>query len=139
LPDRSTVAPVTLDSDITTLSILSGDVFVWPVYLSTENLSKAKRRSFNWNGLILIGHLPRCPNGPKNHNLQIAYKESMVTILRPLEEPAKSRIKVLCADSRTCHAYPQIASLLTDYSEQCNMPGIKYCWCLRCKIDPEDM
>ncbi|KAF8241260.1 hypothetical protein K440DRAFT_573940 [Wilcoxina mikolae CBS 423.85] len=126
LPGESTVVPVILGSDKTMLSTLSGDMSVWPVYLSIGNLSKAKRRSVKSNGLILIGLLPRCSNGPKTHIIKIAYQESMATILRPLEEPAKSGIKVLCTDGRTHHAYRRIASFLADYPEQCNITGVKY-------------
>ncbi|KAF8241676.1 hypothetical protein K440DRAFT_568597 [Wilcoxina mikolae CBS 423.85] len=114
LPDGSTVVPVILGTDKTMLSTLSGYKSVWPVYLSIGNLSKAKRRSVKSKALILIGLLPRYPNGPKTHTIKIAYQESMATILCPLEEPAKSGIKVLCADGRTRHTYPRIASLLAD-------------------------
>ncbi|KAF8252857.1 hypothetical protein K440DRAFT_506164, partial [Wilcoxina mikolae CBS 423.85] len=138
LENRSTVVPVILGSDKTMLSTLSGDKLAWPVYLSINNLSKAKRRSVKSNGLILIGLLPRCPNGPKTHTINIAYQESLATMLRPLEEPAKSGIKVLCADGRTRHAYPWIASFLADYPEQCNITGVKYGWYPRCEIDPDD-
>ncbi|KAF8242189.1 hypothetical protein K440DRAFT_648408 [Wilcoxina mikolae CBS 423.85] len=139
LPDGSTVVPVILGSDKTMLSILSGDKSAWPVYLSIGNLSKAKRRSVKSNGLILIGLLPRCPNGPNTHTIKIAYQESMAIKLRPLEEPVQSGIKVVCADGRTHHAYPWIASFLADYPEQCNITGIKYGWCPHCEIDPDDM
>ncbi|KAF8248245.1 hypothetical protein K440DRAFT_510649, partial [Wilcoxina mikolae CBS 423.85] len=71
--------------------------------------------------------------------IKIAYQESMATMLRPLEEPAKSGIKVLCADGRTRHAYPRIASFVADYPEQCNITEVKYGWCPRCEIDPDDM
>ncbi|KAF8251296.1 hypothetical protein K440DRAFT_539800, partial [Wilcoxina mikolae CBS 423.85] len=138
LPNGSTVVPVILCSDKTMLSILSGDKSVWPVYLSIGNLSKAKRRSVKSNGLILIGLLPRCPNGLKTHTIKIVYQESMATMLRPLEELAKSGIKVLCADGCTRHAYPWIASFLADYPEQCNITGVKYGWYPRCEIDPDD-
>ncbi|KAF8253253.1 hypothetical protein K440DRAFT_508232, partial [Wilcoxina mikolae CBS 423.85] len=137
LENGSTVIPVILGSDKTMLSTLSCDKSVWPVYLSIGNLSKAKRQSVKSNGLILIRLLPRCPNGPKTHTIKIAYQESMATMLRPLEEPAKGGIKVLCADGRTRHAYPQIASFLADYPEQCNMTGVKYGWCPHCEIDPD--
>ncbi|KAF8252136.1 hypothetical protein K440DRAFT_537046 [Wilcoxina mikolae CBS 423.85] len=60
-------------------------------------------------------------------------------MLRPLEEPVKSGIKVLCADGRTRHAYPRIASFLADYPEQYNITGVKYGWCPRCEIDPDDL
>ncbi|KAF8244159.1 hypothetical protein K440DRAFT_559696 [Wilcoxina mikolae CBS 423.85] len=132
LENGSTVIPVILGSDKTILSTLSGDKSAWPVYLSIGNLSKL-------NGLILIGFLPRFPNGLKTHTIKIAYQESMATMLRPLEEPAKSGIKVLCADGRTSHAYPRIASFLADYPEQCNITGVKYGWCPRCEIDPDDI
>ncbi|KAF8247294.1 hypothetical protein K440DRAFT_650558 [Wilcoxina mikolae CBS 423.85] len=139
LTDRSTVVPVILGSDKTMLSTLSGDKSAWPVYLSIGNLSKAKRRSVKLNGLILIGLLPRCANGPKTHTIKIAYQEYMATILCPLEEPAKSGIKVLCADGSTRYVYTRIALFLADYPEQCNITGIKYGWCPRCEIDPDDM
>ncbi|KAF8248735.1 hypothetical protein K440DRAFT_514219, partial [Wilcoxina mikolae CBS 423.85] len=131
------IIPVILGSDKTILSTLSGDKSAWPVYLSIGNLSKAKQRSVKSNGLILIGLLPRCPNGPKINTIKIAYQESMATILRPLEEPAKSGIKVLCADSRTRHAYSWIATFLADYPEQCNITGVKYGWYPHCEIDPD--
>ncbi|KAF8254220.1 hypothetical protein K440DRAFT_531597 [Wilcoxina mikolae CBS 423.85] len=125
-PHGSTVVPVILGSDTTMLSILSGDKSSWPVYLSIGNLSKAKQQFVKSNRLILIGLLPRCPNGPKTHTIKIAYQESMATMLHPLEEPAKSRIKVLCADDCTCNAYSRITLFLADYSEQYNITGIKY-------------
>ncbi|KAF8241189.1 hypothetical protein K440DRAFT_507321, partial [Wilcoxina mikolae CBS 423.85] len=137
LPDGSTVVLVILGSDKTMLSTLNGDKSAWPVYLSIGNLSKAKRRSVKLNGLILSGLLPRYPNGPKTHTIKIAFQESTVTMLRPLEEPAKCGIKVLCAEGRTCHAYPQIASFPADYPEQCNVTLVKYGWCPRCETDPD--
>ncbi|KAF8244004.1 hypothetical protein K440DRAFT_510771, partial [Wilcoxina mikolae CBS 423.85] len=63
----------------------------------------------------------------------------MATMLRPLEDPPKSGIKVLCSDGRTRHAYAWIASFLANYPEQCNITGVKYGWCSRCEIDPDDM
>ncbi|KAF8241532.1 hypothetical protein K440DRAFT_507599, partial [Wilcoxina mikolae CBS 423.85] len=137
LENGSTVVPVILGSDKTMLSTLSGDKSAWPVYHSIANVSKAKRRSVKSNGLILIGLLPRCPNGPKTHTIKIAYQESMATILRPLEEPAKSGIKVVCAAGRTRHTYSRIASFLADYPEQCNITWVKYGWSPRCEIDPD--
>ncbi|KAF8248421.1 hypothetical protein K440DRAFT_548224, partial [Wilcoxina mikolae CBS 423.85] len=139
LPNESTVIPVILGSDKTMLSIFSGDKSAWPIYLSIGNLSKVKRRSVKSNGLILIGLLPRCPNCPKTHTINIAYQESMATMLCPLEELAKSGMKVLCADSCTHHTYPRIASLLADYQEQYNITGDKYDWYPYCEVDLDDM
>ncbi|KAF8244542.1 hypothetical protein K440DRAFT_558596, partial [Wilcoxina mikolae CBS 423.85] len=131
LENGSTVVPVILGSDKSMLSILSGDKSVWPVCLTIANLSKS-------NGLILIGLLLRYPNSPKTHTIKIAYQESMATMLCPLEETAKSGIKVLCADGRTRHVYSRIVSFFTDYSEQCNITGTKYGWCSHSEIDPDN-
>ncbi|KAF8248545.1 hypothetical protein K440DRAFT_547484 [Wilcoxina mikolae CBS 423.85] len=139
LPDGSTVISVIFGSDKTMLSTLSGDKITWPVYLSIGNISKVKRRFVRLNGLILIGLLPRSPNCLKTHTIMIVYQESMATMLRPLEEPVKSGIKVLCADSRTRHVYPRIASFLADYLEQYNVTGVKYGWCPHCEIEPDDI
>ncbi|KAF8241404.1 hypothetical protein K440DRAFT_516453, partial [Wilcoxina mikolae CBS 423.85] len=137
LPDGSSVVLVMLGSGKTILSTLSGDKSAGPVYLSIGNLSKAKRQSVKLNGLILIIRLPRCPKGPKTHTIEIEYPESMATILCPLEEQAKSGIKVLCADIDTRNTYSRTASFLADYPEQCNTTGIKYGWGPPCEIDPD--
>ncbi|KAF8248740.1 hypothetical protein K440DRAFT_505245, partial [Wilcoxina mikolae CBS 423.85] len=131
LPDGSTVIPVILDSDKTMLSTLSGNKSARPVDLSIDNLSKVKRRSVKSNGLILIGLLPRCPNGSKTYTIKIVYPEYMATMLHPLEEPAKT--------SCTRHVYLQIGSFLADYPEQYNITAVKYSWCPRCKIDPDEI
>ena len=131
MPDGSTVVPVILGSNKTMLSTLSGDKTAWPVYLSIGNLSKAKRQSVKTNGLILIGLLPKCPNGPKTHTNRFAYHESIATILGALEEPAKNGLAVLCADGRTRHAFPRIASFLADYPEQCTITMVNNGWCPR--------
>ena len=99
------------------LSTLSSDKTTWPVYLSIGNLSKRKRRSVKMNGLILLGLVLNCSNGPKTHTNRFAYHESIATILRAPEQPAKCGLAVLCADSCTRHAFPQIVSFLADYPE----------------------
>ncbi|KAF8248436.1 hypothetical protein K440DRAFT_548013 [Wilcoxina mikolae CBS 423.85] len=135
----STVAPVMLSSDKTILSTLSSDMSVWPVCISISNFSKAKRQCVKSNGLIQIGLLLRCPNDLKTHTIKMAYQESMATILRLLEEPANSGIKILYIDGCTHHTYPWIASFLVYYSEQCNITRVMYGCYPRCEMDPDDM
>jgi hypothetical protein len=121
------------------LCTLSGNKTAWPLYLSIGNLSKVKRQSVKTNRLILIGLLPKCPNGPKSHTNRFAYHESIATILRALEEPANSGVAVLCADGRTRHAFPQIPSFLADYPEQCTITMVQNGWWPQCEICPDDM
>jgi hypothetical protein len=111
------------------LSTLSGDKTAWLVYPSIGNHSKAKRRSVKTNGLILIGLVLKCPNGPKALTNRFAHYESIAKILRALEELVKSGIAVQCADSHSRHTVPQTALFLADYSEQCTITMVKNGWC----------
>jgi len=88
------------------LSTLSGDKMAWPVHPIIGNHSQAKRQLFKTNALILIGLLLKCPNGPKSHTNRFASHDSIATILRALEEPAKSGVAVQCAEGRTRHTFP---------------------------------
>jgi len=121
------------------LSTLSGDKTAWPFYLSIGNLSKAKGQSVKTNWLILISLLPKCPNWPKAHTNRFAYHESIATLSHARDELMKSGIAVQCADSRTRHAFPWIASFLADNPEQCTITMVKISWCRRCEICPDDM
>jgi len=120
--------------NIDLLMTLNGEKMAWPVYLSICNLSKAKRRSVRTYGLILIGVLPKCPNGPRVHTNLFTYHESIAMRVRTVEEQAKSRIAVQCADGRTCHPFPRIASFLADHPEQYTITVAKPGSCPRCKI-----
>ena len=99
----------------------------------------AKRQSVQTQGFVLIGLLPKCPIGPKTRTNRFAYHESTAKILGALEEPAKRELAVVCADGHTCHAFPQIASFLADYPEQCTLTIVRNSWCPRCEICPDDM
>jgi hypothetical protein len=121
------------------LSTLNGDKTACPVYLSIRNLSKVKRQSVRTNRLILIGRLPKSPNGPKTHTNRFAYHKCIATVLHTLKQPAMSGLAVLCADSRTHHAIPPIASFLADYPEQCTATMVNNGGCPRCEICPDDM
>ena len=132
------VIPIILGSDKTMLSTLSGDKSAWPVYFSVGNLTKAKRRSPNTNGLILIGLLPRIPHRAKSHTQKRVYHTALREILRPLEAPEREGITIRCADGHTRLAFPRIASFLADYPEQCTITLIKYLWCPRCELPPDE-
>ncbi|KAH6281654.1 hypothetical protein HBI38_177430 [Parastagonospora nodorum] len=57
-------------------------------------------------------------------------------LLKTLENAAKSRILLACADRRTRQCYPTICAILADYEEQVLLTGVKknrYCTrCTRC-------
>jgi hypothetical protein len=58
LPDGATVVPVILAVDKTQLSLLSGDVAAWPVYITIGNLSREARRRKTTPGTLLAGFIP---------------------------------------------------------------------------------
>lgn len=58
LPDGATVVPIILAVDKTQLSLLSGDVAAWPVYLVIGNLSREARRRKTTPGTLLAGFIP---------------------------------------------------------------------------------
>lgn len=58
LPDGATVVPIILAVDKTQLSLLSGDVAAWPIYLTIGNLSREARRRRTTPGTLLAGFIP---------------------------------------------------------------------------------
>jgi hypothetical protein len=58
LLDGATVVPIILAVDKTQLSIISGDVAAWPVYVTIGNLSREARRRRTTPGTLLAGFIP---------------------------------------------------------------------------------
>jgi hypothetical protein len=58
LPDGATVVPIILAVDKTQLSLISGDVAAWPVYVTIGNLSREARRRRTTPGTLLVGFIP---------------------------------------------------------------------------------
>jgi len=114
-------------------------IAAWLVYLSISKISKPTKILVKMNGLILISFVAKCPNVPKAHTNRFNYHQSIAMIFRPLPEPAKSGIVVLCADGHTCHTFHQITSFLADYPKQCTIAMGNHCWCFRCKICLDDI
>jgi len=121
------------------LFTLSSNKTVLLVHLSVGNRSMAKRRSVKTNRLILILHLPNCPNGPKRHTNSLAKHDPIETILHARQKPAKRRFAVLWADGCTRHASPRIASFLADHPDKWTITMVENGWCPRCEIRPDDM
>jgi len=89
--------------------------------------------------LTLIGRLPTCPNGPQANTIRFGYNESIARVLGAPQKLEKRGIVVLCADGRTGYTFPQIASFLADFPEQCTITMVKSSCCPQCNISPDDM
>ena len=81
----STVVPVLLSSDKTTLTQHHGDLSLWPVYMTIGNLDVQTRRNPSRPAMILLGLIPIIKSGKSivgdNMNFEI-YHTAMGTILQ---------------------------------------------------------
>ncbi|KAH6098961.1 hypothetical protein HBI69_233170 [Parastagonospora nodorum] len=112
LPDRATVVPIIISVDKTQLSLISGD-------RSTPST-------------LLAGFIPTTKIRDPLLKSQV-YHYCIGKLLSPLENAAKSRILLACADGRTRQCYPTICAILADYEEQVLLTGVKKnCYCTRC-------
>ncbi|KAH3938437.1 hypothetical protein HBH53_258760 [Parastagonospora nodorum] len=109
LLDGATVVLIIILVDKTQLSLISGDVAAWLVYVTIGNLTTISA--------CTVEHCCSLSN--------IA-----------LENAAKSGILLACADGRTRQCYLTICAILADYEEQVLLTGVKknrYCTrCTRC-------
>ena len=51
------LCPIIIGSDKTTVSVGTGHIEYWPVYISIANIHNSTRRAHR-NGLVLLGFLP---------------------------------------------------------------------------------
>ncbi|KAH6331178.1 hypothetical protein HBI38_024470 [Parastagonospora nodorum] len=121
---RATVVPIIISVDKTQLSLISGDVAAWPVYVTIENLSREARRRRSTPSTLLARFIPTTKIRDPLLKSQV-YHYCIGKLLSPLENAAKSRILLACADGRTRQCYPTIYAILADYEEQVLLTSIK--------------
>ncbi|KAH6417899.1 hypothetical protein HBI59_246410 [Parastagonospora nodorum] len=117
-PNRAIVVPIIISVDKTQLLLISGDVAAWLVYVTIGNLSCEARRQRLTPSTLLARFIP--------------ITKIRDPFLKTLENAAKSRILLACADRRTRQCYPTICAILADYEEQVLLTGVKKnCYCTR--------
>ncbi|KAH5228948.1 hypothetical protein HBH77_006500 [Parastagonospora nodorum] len=118
LPDRATVVPIIISVDKTQLSLISGD-------RSTPST-------------LLARFIPTTKIRDPLLKSQV-YHYCIGKLLSPLENAAKSRILLACADRRTRQCYLTICAILANYEEQVLLTGVKKNrHCTRCTVAPND-
>ncbi|KAH3939082.1 hypothetical protein HBH53_239440 [Parastagonospora nodorum] len=58
LPDGATVVPIIISVNKTQLSLISGDIAAWPVYVTIRNLSREAQRRRSTPGTLLAEFIP---------------------------------------------------------------------------------
>ncbi|KAG8733377.1 hypothetical protein FRC10_000258 [Ceratobasidium sp. 414] len=121
---QGTIAPLIVASDKTSVSTISGDQKVYPVYLTIGNISKRIRRKSKNRAQILIGYLPvedfkDVENDKERERLkgELVHR-SMEILLEPLKQAGKDGVEMFCADGRLRRVYPILAAYIADYPEQ---------------------
>ncbi|KAH6245932.1 hypothetical protein HBI40_244690 [Parastagonospora nodorum] len=108
----ATVVLIIILVDKTQLSLISGDVAAWLVYVTIGNLT------------LLAGFIPTTKIRDPLLKSQV-YHYCISKLLSPLKNAAKSGILLACADGRTRQCYLTICAILADYEEQVLLTSVK--------------
>lgn len=137
---QATLAAYILSSDKTQLSVFSGDKKAWPVYLTLGNISRCIRRQPSKQATILLGYLPvpkldcfTSPDARRTQNQEL-FHCCMENILKPIINLRKEGVDMRCADGAMRHIYPDLASYIADWPEQCLVAGCLESRCPICKV-----
>ncbi|KAH5921351.1 hypothetical protein HBI86_247450 [Parastagonospora nodorum] len=95
-----------------------------PVYVTIRNLSREARRRRSTPSTLLARFIPTTKIRDPLLKSQV-YHYCISKLLSPLENAAKSRILLACADRRTRQCYPTIYAILANYEEQVLLTSIK--------------
>ena len=138
-----TICPVIISSDKMSLSQFSGDMQVWPVYLSIGNIRKETCCQPTSCAMVLIGYIPVCKLECFSKKLQVTegyqlFHECMCTLLQPLIDAGKNSVDMDCADGFICTVYPILAAYIADYPKQCLVICCKESACPQCLVNPKE-
>ncbi len=144
------VVYIVLGSDKTTVSVGTGNVEYWPLYLSIGNLHNSARRGHR-NGVVPIGFLV-IPKGMLSHTQSYVYlpikgdrvddnsdafrifkkhlfHKSIARILQPLKAAMTTVIICLCPDGHYRRIIYDLGGYIADYPEQVLLTCIVSGWC----------
>ncbi|KAK0433929.1 uncharacterized protein EV420DRAFT_1282903 [Desarmillaria tabescens] len=129
---------VILGSDKTTVSVATGNVEYYPVYLSIGNLHNSARRG-HCNGVVPIAFLA-IPKSDRKYDRDVAfrlfkkklYHESLTAILSSLIPAMTMPVVRQCPDGHYRRVIYDLGPYIADYPEQVLLAGIVQGWCVKC-------
>ncbi|KAG6809918.1 hypothetical protein H0H92_014099 [Tricholoma furcatifolium] len=134
--------PVILGSDKTMVSVATGHVEYYPLYLSIGNVHNTIRRAHR-NAVVPIGFLAI----PKlnDNNLEFRkfkrqlYHASLSTILQSLRPGMSKPVVRRCPDGHYRRVIYDLAAYIADYPEQVLVGGIVQNWCPKGTSLPDNL
>ncbi|KAF8433378.1 hypothetical protein BGX38DRAFT_1101988, partial [Terfezia claveryi] len=108
LPNGSSLIPILITSNQTSLTNFSGNKKLWPIFMSLENIPSDIRNKPSWQAWILIGLLP------------IGLKQTTA-----IKGFSAGRLDMVCGDKNVRHCIPILSVWLADYMENINIHCIK--------------
>ncbi|KAF5347871.1 hypothetical protein D9757_014942 [Collybiopsis confluens] len=149
VPEGATIAPVITASDQTQLTLFSGGLAAYPVYLTLGNIPKSIRRKPGSRACVLIAYLSADKpdkTGLSPDSLRLRKREifhrSMAAVLQPLKEagdPKGRGLELVGGDGAVRRVYPILAVYVADYPEQCLVTCTKSGTCPRCRRKADEL
>ncbi|KAK0432102.1 uncharacterized protein EV420DRAFT_1655982 [Desarmillaria tabescens] len=129
---------VILGSDKTTVSVATGNVEYYPVYLSIGNLHNSARQGHR-NGVVPIAFLA-IPKSDRKYDCDLAfwlfkkklYHQSLTAILHSLQPAMTVPVVRQCPDGFYRRVIYDLGPYIADYPEQVLLAGIVQGWCTKC-------
>ncbi|KAF8124100.1 hypothetical protein EV363DRAFT_1178461 [Boletus edulis] len=130
--------PIILGSDKTTVSVATGNVEYWPLYLTTGNVHNSARCSHG-SAVSLLGFLaiPKTDQEFRNDQefrdfRRHLFHTSLEAALEPLRTAMTKPEVTLCADGHYRRAIYGLGPYIADYPEQVLLSCVVQGWCAKC-------
>ncbi|KAI6042368.1 hypothetical protein EDC04DRAFT_2866821 [Pisolithus marmoratus] len=142
---RATLAPIILGSDKTTVSVATGQMDYYLLYLSIGNVHNTTHH-VHCDVVVLIGFLAMLKmcrenaNTPAFHKFKKQLFHSLLAhILCSLHAVMTVPETVLFGNQYYCHVIYPFAAYIADYEEQVLLSSIMCGWCLKCLAHQVDL
>ncbi|KAK7471975.1 hypothetical protein VKT23_000083 [Stygiomarasmius scandens] len=139
------IVPVILGSDKTTVSVATGNIEYYPLYISIgnvhNNICRAHRNAVTPVGFLAIPKSDREYDKDPEFRLfkKKLYHASITAILQSLKPTMTNPVVRRCPDGYYCCAIYDLAAYIADYPEQVYLAGIVQGWCPKCTAPQSDL
>ncbi|KAF6753796.1 hypothetical protein DFP72DRAFT_813711, partial [Ephemerocybe angulata] len=141
----ATYIPLILGADKTTVTVGTGDIEYYPLYLSIGNVHNGVRRAHR-NAVVPIAFLA-IPKGERKYDNDAdfrrfkrqLYHSTISAIFTSIKPHMSTPVVRRCPDGHFRRVIYDFASFIADYPEQVLLAGIVQGWCPRCTAQPSNI